>query len=104
MNKKTYGSWVNLQGGGQFPVKEGDGEQMCGMVPGRGSVSGCPRPTTWRRRAGFVTEGTEQGPQSHVVFRLRWRKEGFMSILNRNFVRLLMRGVFFRVCSGVLWG
>ena len=31
-------------------------------------------------------------------------KEGFVSILNRNFMRLRMMGVFSRVCSGVLWG
>ena len=56
------------------------------------------------RRAGFVAEGAEQGAQSNVVFRFRWWKEDFMSMLNRNFARLLMRGVFSRVCSGVLWG
>ena len=32
----------NLKGGGQLPDKEGNGEQMRGMVPGLGSVSGCP--------------------------------------------------------------
>ena len=35
--------WVNLKGDGQLSDKTGDGEQMCGMVPGLGSVSGCPR-------------------------------------------------------------
>jgi len=63
----------------------GDGEQMCGMMPGLGSVSGCPRPpvaTSVRgtdRRAGIVVVGAEQGAQSRVVFRLRWWKEGFMN-------------------------
>ncbi len=52
MKKKYNGSWVNLKGGGQLATKAGDGEQMCGMVPGLGSVSGCPRPTPWRRRCG----------------------------------------------------
>jgi hypothetical protein len=52
----------------------------------------------------FVADGAEEGAQSRVVFRLRWWKEGFSSMLNRNFARLLMRGVFSRVCSGVLWG
>jgi hypothetical protein len=33
----------------------------------------------------------------------RW-KEGFVSMINRTFVRLLMMGVFSRVRSGVLWG
>ena len=28
--------------GGQLAAKAGNGEQMCGMVPGLGSVSGCP--------------------------------------------------------------
>jgi hypothetical protein len=32
--------------------KAGDVEQMCGMVPGLGSVSGCPQSTPWRRRHG----------------------------------------------------
>jgi hypothetical protein len=36
-------------------------------------------------------------------FVARW-KEGFVSMINRNFMRLLMMGVFSRVCSGVLWG
>ncbi len=27
-----------------------------------------------------------------------------MSMINRNFTRLLMMGVFSRVCSGVIWG
>ncbi len=43
--KKHNDSWVNLKGGGQLTTKTGDGVQMCGMVPGLGSVSGCPRPT-----------------------------------------------------------
>ncbi len=33
----------------------------------------------------------------------RW-KQAFVNILNRTFARLLMMGVFSRVCSGVLWG
>jgi hypothetical protein len=36
-------------------------------------------------------------------FVARW-KEGFVSMLNRTFARLLMMWVFSRVCSGVLWG
>ncbi len=35
-------SWVNLKGGGQLVSKVGKGEQMLGMVPGLGSVSGLP--------------------------------------------------------------
>ena len=71
---------MNLKGGGQLATKSGDGEQMCGMVSRLGSVIGCV--------FGFV---------------VRW-KEDFVSILNRNFARLLMMGIFSRVCSGVLWG
>ncbi len=37
--KKYNGSWVNLKGGGQLVTKSRDGEQMCGMVPGLGSVT-----------------------------------------------------------------
>ncbi len=33
---------------------KGNGEQMRGMVPGLGSVSGCPQPTPRRRRRGGV--------------------------------------------------
>ena len=47
------GSWVNLKGGGQLADKVGNGEQMNGMVPGLGSVNGCPRPTPRQRRNGF---------------------------------------------------
>jgi hypothetical protein len=41
-------------------VKTGDGEQMCGMVSGLGSVRGYPRPTPcvtpWRRRRSELTD------------------------------------------------
>ena len=39
--------WIlgESEGGGQLTVKEGNGEQMCGMVTGMGSVIGCPRTT-----------------------------------------------------------
>jgi hypothetical protein len=40
-------SLVNLKGGVQLAAKTGDDEQMCWMVPGLGSVSGCPRTTPW---------------------------------------------------------
>ena len=44
--KKKHNDFsVNLKGGGQLKTKSGDGEQMSGMVPGLGSVSGCPRTT-----------------------------------------------------------
>jgi hypothetical protein len=33
-----------------------------------------------------------------------WWKEGFVNMINRNFMRLLMMGVFSRVCSRVLGG
>ena len=57
LKKKKYnGSWVNLKGDGQLATKAGNGEQMCGMVPGLGSVSGCPRPTPWRRRRAELTD------------------------------------------------
>ncbi len=59
--------------------------------------SGHPVATSARgtdRRAGFVTEGSYQGAQSRVVFRLRWWKEGFVSMLNRNFARHLLPRLF----------
>jgi hypothetical protein len=106
---------VNLKGGGQLADKAGDGEQICAIILWDGVRTGVserlpsahPVATSARgtdRRADFVAEGAEQDAQSRVVFRLRWWKEGFMSMLNRNFARFLMRGVFSRVCSGVLWG
>ena len=55
---------MNLKGGGQLSTKSGNGEQMSGMLPGLGSVFGLPS------------------------------KEDFMSILSRNFARLLMMGIF----------
>jgi hypothetical protein len=54
------------------------------------------------RRAVFVVEGVEQGVQSRVVFHLRWWKEDFMNMFNRNFARLLMRGIFSRLFRGAL--
>ena len=45
VKENNGGSWANLKGGGKLTVKEGKGQQMRGMVPGLGSVSGCPRPT-----------------------------------------------------------
>ncbi len=57
-------------------------------------------------RADVVVEEVEQtcivlAEQMCVVLRLRWWKEDFMSMLNRNFARLLMMGAFSRVCSGL---
>ena len=40
--KVKHGSWANLKGGGQLATKTGNGAQIRGMVPGLGSVSGCP--------------------------------------------------------------
>ena len=105
---------MNLKGGGQLTVKVGNGEQMCGMVPGLGSVSGCPHNPAatsarcvWTKvHAGVVGIYCDQPVCDRCVvvgFVTRW-KEGLVSILNRNFARLLMMGVFSRVCSGVLWG
>ena len=47
---KNNDSWVNLKEGGKLTVKVGNGEQIHGMVPGLGSVSGFPGSTPWRRR------------------------------------------------------
>ena len=74
--KKKHGSWANWKGGGQLAAKAGNGAQMRGIVPGLGSVSGCPHsPATTSTRC--------------VVFDFveRW-KQGFMSMLNRTFARL----------------
>ena len=68
--KKNNGSWVNLKGGGQFATKTGNGQQMCGMVSGLGSVIGLPS------------------------------KEGFMIMISRNFARLLMMGIFLTSVPG----
>ena len=78
--------------------RTGVGERLPSVHPVATSVRGTDR------RTGFVAEGAEQGAQSRVVFRLRWWKEDFVNMLNRGVMRLLMMGVFSRVCSGVLWG
>ena len=96
--KKKHGSWANLKGGGQLASKTGNGEQMCGMTPGLGSVSGCPHipaatsvRCVWTQvHAGVVGISCDQPVRDRCVvfdFVARW-KEGFMSMLNRNFARL----------------
>ena len=55
---------MNLKGGGELSDKTGNGEQMCGMVTGLGSVIGLPT------------------------------KESLMSMFNRNFTRFLVMGIF----------
>ncbi len=96
--KKKHGSWANLKGGGQLATKTGNGEQMCGMVTGLGSVSGCPHipaatsvRCAWTQvHTGVVGIYCDQPVCDRCVvfdFVARW-KEGFMSMLNRNFARL----------------
>jgi hypothetical protein len=56
--------------------------------------------------AGVVTISSDQPVCDRCVvfdFVARW-KEDFVSMINRTFARLLMMGVFSRVCCGVLWG
>ena len=61
----------------------------------------------WTQVYAGVEEICSDQPVSDrcVVFGFvtRW-KEGFVSMLNRNFACHLMMGVFSHVCSGVLWG
>ncbi len=89
---------MNLKGGGQLTTKTGNGEQMCGMVPGLGSVIGCPHSPVetsvwcvWTQvDAGVVGIYYDQPVYDRYVvfdFVTRWKK-GFMSMLNRNFARL----------------
>jgi hypothetical protein len=40
---RKHSKMADLKGGGQLAAKVGNGKQMRGMVPGLGSVSGCPR-------------------------------------------------------------
>ena len=56
--------------------------------------------------AGVVAICSDQPVRDRCVvfgFVTRW-KEDFVSMLNRNFMRLLMMGAFSLVCSGVFWG
>ena len=90
---------MNLNGGGQLATKEGDGEQMFGMVPGLGSVSGLPSQNpeatsvrcVWTQvHAGVVAISSDQPVCDRcVVFDFVSRgKEGFMRMLSRTFARL----------------
>jgi hypothetical protein len=82
---EKHGSWVNLKGGGQLAVKTGNGTHMRGMVPGLGSVIGCPHsPPETSARCVWT-----QVPYEHAQPYIR---------------AVLMMGVFSCVCSGVLWG
>jgi hypothetical protein len=113
--KKNKDSWVNLKGGGQLATKTGDGEQMCGMVPRTGVSERLPSAhpvvtsvrCVWTQvHAGVVAICSDQPVSDRCVvfgFVARW-KEGLVNMINRNFARHLMMGVFSRVCSGVLWG
>jgi hypothetical protein len=64
-------------------------------------------PWVWTQvHAGVVTICSDQPVCDRCVvfnFVARW-KEGFVSMFNRTFTRLLMMGVFSRDCFGVLWG
>jgi hypothetical protein len=64
-----------MKGDGQLVTKTGNEEQMRGMVPGLGSVSGCPQPTPRQRRYGVYGHVCDRC----VVFGFvtRW-KEGFV--------------------------
>ncbi len=81
--KKHNDSWVNLKGGGQLVTKVGDGEQMCGMVPGLGSVSGLSSQNPAATSVRCIWTQVYAG----VVVICSW-KEDFVSMLNRNFARL----------------
>ncbi len=97
--KKHNDSWVNLKGGGQLATKAGDGEKMCGMVSGLGSVSGLPSQNpaetsarcVWTQvHTGVVAICSDQPVSDRCVvfgFVTRW-KEDFVRMINRNFARL----------------
>ena len=92
-------SWANLKGGGQLASKAGNGEQMCGMVTGLGSVSGLPsqNPAATSARCvwtqgytGVVSICSDQPVCDRCVvfnFVARW-KECFVNMFNRNVARL----------------
>ena len=50
------------------------------------------------RRAGFETEGVEEGAQSRVVLRFRWWKEDFMGMV-REGCMVMLDGVSCTVAS-----
>ncbi len=85
-----------MKEGGQLDTKTGDGEQMCGMVSGLGSVIGLPSQNpaemstrcVWTQvHVGVVVICFDQPVSDRYVvfgFVTRW-KEGVVSMLNRNF-------------------
>ena len=110
--EKKHGSWANLKGGGQLAAKAGNGAQMRGMVPGLGSVSGCPHnPTATSTRcvwtqvhAGVVAICSDQPVHDRCVV-FDCTVEGGLYDHAQPYIRAaLMMGVFSCVCSGVLWG
>ncbi len=112
--KRKDGSWENLKGDGnrhqdgEWGTDERDGTRtgVSEWLPSDHLTT----TSTWcvwtPVHAGVVTICSDQPVYyRYVVFGFvgRW-KEGLVSMINRNFMRLLMMGVFSRVCFGVLGG
>jgi hypothetical protein len=83
-------------------VRTGVSERLPSTHPATTSVR-----CVWTKvHTGVVTMYSDQPVLDRCVvfgFVVRW-KDGFVSMINRNFMSLLMMGVYSRVCSGLLWG
>jgi hypothetical protein len=102
------GRWATHHQGGEWGTDERDGvrtgvsEWLTSTHPVTTSVR-----CVWTQVHGgvIVICSNQQVHDRCIVFGFveRW-KEDIVSMINRNFTRVLMMGVFSHVCSGVLWG
>jgi hypothetical protein len=113
--KKIQLFWGEFEGrratrhqGGEWgtDVRDGDRTGVSERCPSAHPTTTSVRCVWTQVHTGVVAIYSDQPVSDRCVvfgFVARW-KEDFVSMFNRNFMRLLMMVSFSLVCSGVLWG